>query len=217
MSLVSHDEFKQLIDIERLIKKEIPRIVLDGYEPANNLRESKGDFKALKPKKAKRVKPNQANSHKSRDRSDSRARPERKAKTAKTDSPWAKHDNSGSGTGRRAESGRKTSDGENRGVRAKNNRRGSSTSEQKNSARTPSKSNDSNASMAPASGDGGPNRKQRREALRAEYERNNGGANLGRETNKTIKKTGTKAPAPKSKFKTSDRSNVKKRPAKKIS
>lgn len=41
ISLVSHDEFKQLTDIERLIKKPIPREYLDGFEPTNNLPESK--------------------------------------------------------------------------------------------------------------------------------------------------------------------------------
>ena len=57
ISLVSHDEFKLLCDIERLIKKVIPREQLDGYEPLNDLPASKGDFrdfKAKKPKKAKK-------------------------------------------------------------------------------------------------------------------------------------------------------------------
>jgi len=56
ISLVSHDEFKMLRDIERLIKKKIPRIELEGFEPLNNLPESKDDSrptKAKKPKKAK--------------------------------------------------------------------------------------------------------------------------------------------------------------------
>ena len=54
VSLVSHDEYKQLIDIERFIKKLIPRVVLDGYEPKNSLPESKGDFRDRKPKKPKK-------------------------------------------------------------------------------------------------------------------------------------------------------------------
>jgi len=56
VSLVSHDEFKQLQDIERLIKKTIPREVIDGYEPLNNVPESKGDFRPRKPKKPKKAK-----------------------------------------------------------------------------------------------------------------------------------------------------------------
>lgn len=51
ISLVGHDEFKLLIAIERLIKKEVPRIHLDGYQPLNDLPLSKGDFRESKPKK----------------------------------------------------------------------------------------------------------------------------------------------------------------------
>lgn len=57
VSLVAHDEYKQLQDIERLIKKEIPRIELDGYEPQNSLPASKGDFSDRKPNKPKSNKP----------------------------------------------------------------------------------------------------------------------------------------------------------------
>lgn len=53
ISLVSHDEYKQLCDIERLIKKTIPRDTLDGYEPQNQLPQSKGDFSDKKPNKPK--------------------------------------------------------------------------------------------------------------------------------------------------------------------
>lgn len=53
VSLVSHDEFKLLVAIERLIKKEIPRKHLDGYQPLNGLPTSKGDFRDAKPKKPK--------------------------------------------------------------------------------------------------------------------------------------------------------------------
>ncbi len=59
VSLVSHDEYKQLIDIERFIKKVIPRTVLEGYDPQNALPESKGDFRDRKPKKAKKPSSNQ--------------------------------------------------------------------------------------------------------------------------------------------------------------
>lgn len=54
VSLVSHDEYKLLTAIERLIKKEIPRKHLDGYQPLNDLPSSKGDFRDTKPKKAKK-------------------------------------------------------------------------------------------------------------------------------------------------------------------
>ena len=54
VSLVSHDEFKMLVEIERLIKKKIPREELDGFEPLNNLPESKSDFKPSKPSRPKK-------------------------------------------------------------------------------------------------------------------------------------------------------------------
>ena len=63
LSLVSHDEFKMLIDIERLIKKKIPRIELQGFEPLNSLPESKSDFKPAKPgkpRKPRSTKPDQS-------------------------------------------------------------------------------------------------------------------------------------------------------------
>ena len=59
ISLVSHDEVKLLADIERLIKKKIPREVLDGFEPLNNVPDTKADFKPKKPNRPKRRKPNQ--------------------------------------------------------------------------------------------------------------------------------------------------------------
>lgn len=51
ISLVGHDEFKLLTAIERLIKKEVPRVHLEGYQPLNDLPLSKGDFRETKPKK----------------------------------------------------------------------------------------------------------------------------------------------------------------------
>ena len=57
VSLVSHDEFKQLQSIERLIRKTIPREVIDGFEPLNNLPESKPDAKGrAQPRKPKKLK-----------------------------------------------------------------------------------------------------------------------------------------------------------------
>ena len=54
ISLVSADEFKQLSDIERLLKQLLTRKVIDGFEPVHDLPESRLDtrpFKAKKPKK----------------------------------------------------------------------------------------------------------------------------------------------------------------------
>lgn len=54
ISLVSADEFKQLSDIERLLKKLLTRKIIDGFEPVHDLPQSRLDtrpFKAKKPKK----------------------------------------------------------------------------------------------------------------------------------------------------------------------
>lgn len=56
ISLVCADEFKQLSDIERLIRKLIPRKLIDNFEPVHNLPESRLDtrpYKAKRPKKPK--------------------------------------------------------------------------------------------------------------------------------------------------------------------
>ncbi|MBV1930514.1 MAG: ATP-dependent helicase, partial [Porticoccaceae bacterium] len=56
ISLVSADEFKQLSEIERLIKKILPRKLIDDFEPNHNLPESKLDRRPFKPKKPKKPK-----------------------------------------------------------------------------------------------------------------------------------------------------------------
>ncbi len=53
VSLVSADEFKQLSDIERLIKKLLPRKLMDGFEPVHDLPESQLNTRPFKPKKPK--------------------------------------------------------------------------------------------------------------------------------------------------------------------
>jgi len=54
VSLVSADEFKQLSDIERLIKKKIERKLIDGFEPSHDVPDSKTLLKPMKPKRHKR-------------------------------------------------------------------------------------------------------------------------------------------------------------------
>ncbi|WP_444994020.1 DEAD/DEAH box helicase [Aliikangiella sp. IMCC44359] len=56
VSLVSADEFKQLSDIESLIKQKLTRKLIDGFEPNHNLPESKLIIKAKKIKKPKKTK-----------------------------------------------------------------------------------------------------------------------------------------------------------------
>ncbi len=57
VSLVSADEFKQLSDIERLIKQLLPRTLIDGFEPVHDVPESRLNQRPAKPKKPKKPKP----------------------------------------------------------------------------------------------------------------------------------------------------------------
>jgi ATP-dependent RNA helicase RhlE len=54
ISLVSADEIQQLMDIERLIQKLLPRELVDGYEPTHDVPEStlRPPSRPKKPKKA---------------------------------------------------------------------------------------------------------------------------------------------------------------------
>ena len=40
ISLVNADEFKQLSDIERLLKKSLERIIIEGFDPVHSLPKS---------------------------------------------------------------------------------------------------------------------------------------------------------------------------------
>jgi len=57
VSLVSADEFKQLSDIERLIKQLLTRKLIDGFEPVHDLPVSRLDNRPIKAKKPKKAKP----------------------------------------------------------------------------------------------------------------------------------------------------------------
>ncbi len=52
ISLVSADEAKQLFDIEKLIKKELERKIIDGYEPNHDVPASGTKHKPAKPARA---------------------------------------------------------------------------------------------------------------------------------------------------------------------
>ena len=56
VSLVSADEFKQLSDIEHLIKQLLKRELIDGFEPVHDLPESSLSKRAAHPKKPKKPK-----------------------------------------------------------------------------------------------------------------------------------------------------------------
>ncbi|MEN8179020.1 MAG: DEAD/DEAH box helicase [Pseudomonadota bacterium] len=56
ISLVSADEFQQLADIERLIKRLLTRKLIDGFEPVHNLPASRLDLRPMRVKKPKKPK-----------------------------------------------------------------------------------------------------------------------------------------------------------------
>ncbi|MCF6765706.1 DEAD/DEAH box helicase [Thiotrichales bacterium 19S3-7] len=56
ISLVSADEHKQLINIERLTKKILKRVFIEGFNPINNLPASSPNLLSQKPKKPKKPK-----------------------------------------------------------------------------------------------------------------------------------------------------------------
>lgn len=68
ISLVSADEFKQLTEIERLIKRLLPRVLVDGFEPNHNVPESTLDLRPRKPKKPKKPKKHHIESAKKNDK-----------------------------------------------------------------------------------------------------------------------------------------------------
>ena len=77
VSLVSADEAKLLQDIERLIKKKIPRTLIDGFEPVHDVPDAELNAKPLKAKKPKKNKPNNRSSNFS-NRNNTRANKQKK-------------------------------------------------------------------------------------------------------------------------------------------
>ncbi|MCF6288470.1 MAG: DEAD/DEAH box helicase [Proteobacteria bacterium] len=64
ISLVCADEAKLLKDIERLIKKKIPRTLIDGFEPSHDVPDAQLDTRPIQPKKSKKAKTyNSQNKH----------------------------------------------------------------------------------------------------------------------------------------------------------
>lgn len=61
ISLVTAEEFKQLKDIEKLIKQVLDRKTLPGFEPTENVPESHLDARSIKPKKPKKPRNRQRN------------------------------------------------------------------------------------------------------------------------------------------------------------
>jgi len=57
ISLVSAEQTKQLSDIERLIKQELPRKSLDGFELDREVGKPRADYRPYRPKKSKQYQP----------------------------------------------------------------------------------------------------------------------------------------------------------------
>ncbi|MCF6808428.1 DEAD/DEAH box helicase [Thiotrichales bacterium 19S9-12] len=55
ISLVSADEYKQLVSIERLIKKTLKRVFIEGFDPLHNLPASNASLSSCKIKKPKNL------------------------------------------------------------------------------------------------------------------------------------------------------------------
>ncbi len=95
VSLVSHDEFGQLADIERLIKQVIPREELEGFEPLNRLPQSRSDLGTHRKSKPKHSGSRGAN-NKSETMPGSHKRQGKNPKRRRKPSSHNKNDGSGS-------------------------------------------------------------------------------------------------------------------------
>ncbi|MBL4673794.1 MAG: DEAD/DEAH box helicase [Arenicella sp.] len=107
ISLVSHDEFKLLVAIERLIKKEVPRKHLDGYQPLNDLPGSKGDFRDIKPNKPKSKGGNSSGSRNQNSKSDGAGRSSKKRSSNVKKQPNQATPSRAGRNARRAKAGKK--------------------------------------------------------------------------------------------------------------
>ena len=97
VSLVSADEFKQLSDIERLIKALLPRKIVDGFDPVNTLPESRLNTRPARSNKPKKPKPG----HRDGQRSGSNAQGNRAGNNSGNRSGNRSGNNSGNRSGNR--------------------------------------------------------------------------------------------------------------------
>lgn len=109
VSLVSADEFKQLSDIERLLKQLLTRKLIDGFEPTHDLPESRLDMRPIHDKKPKKPKPGHrdgqrsgenAQGHKALGQNTTSTHPR-----SRTRKPAAGHGNPGANSGNRSRRG----------------------------------------------------------------------------------------------------------------
>ncbi|MGJ8680943.1 DEAD/DEAH box helicase [Paraglaciecola sp.] len=81
ISMVTLEEFKQLVDIERLTKQVIQRKTIQGFEPNTPLPESKLDQRPIKPKKPKKPNAGQRQGHRAGGQRTSENRPNRRRRS----------------------------------------------------------------------------------------------------------------------------------------
>ena len=94
ISLVSADEHKLLFDIEKLLKSAIPREIIDGFEPEQNLKTEAPKSRSNRRKRPPRSsrKPQKSRSSKSSERSNtSKAKPSWRNKRNKSNSAKNRH------------------------------------------------------------------------------------------------------------------------------
>jgi ATP-dependent RNA helicase RhlE len=108
VSLVSADEHKQLVDIERLIRQQIERKYIDGFDPVHDLPASRpvGEDRAPRPRRSKKPKPGHSDGQRSGEN----------ARGHKPSGKNRKH------TGNQKQAGGSSADGANRRRRSRGNR-----------------------------------------------------------------------------------------------
>jgi len=92
VSLVSADEFKQLFAIEKLIKKILPRTLIDGFEPLHDVPPSKSLQNSEKVKKTKKNKfENKKTAFSTKNKPNSQRKPRSKNKRRNTSAKKLNH------------------------------------------------------------------------------------------------------------------------------
>jgi len=90
VSLVSADEFKQLSDIERLIKNVLDRKLVDGFEPTHDVPESRLDTRPIRAKKPKKPKAGHKDGQRSGENAQGHKTQNAKSKSGNSKSPYGK-------------------------------------------------------------------------------------------------------------------------------
>ncbi|MCF2950404.1 DEAD/DEAH box helicase [Paraglaciecola aquimarina] len=93
ISMVTAEEFNQLVDIERLIKQLIQRKTIPGFEPNTPLPESRLDSRPIRPKKPKKPKQDHKDGHRGGGQRASEKRPTSRRRNNNTNANSANNGN----------------------------------------------------------------------------------------------------------------------------